>query len=76
MSDFECEPREAKKKNTTEQEIEVISNEVICVDNLPLSQPKSVGRVLFLDNAAICKLLDENDKCLLSKIYTLETIEK
>ncbi|CAL5342104.1 unnamed protein product [Camellia sinensis] len=41
MSDFECEPREAKKKKTTKQAIEVISNEVICVDNLPLSQPAS-----------------------------------
>ncbi|CAL5383354.1 unnamed protein product [Camellia sinensis] len=75
MSDFECEPREAKKKKTTKQAIEVISNEVICVDNLPLSQPKSVERVLFPDKAAVCKLLDENDKCLLTKIYNLETTE-
>ncbi|CAL5403148.1 unnamed protein product [Camellia sinensis] len=75
MSDFECEPRETKKKKTTKQAIEVISNEVICVDNLPLSQPKLVERVLFPDKAAICKLLDENDKCLLNKIYSLETID-
>ncbi|CAL5402494.1 unnamed protein product [Camellia sinensis] len=72
MSDFEREPREAKKKKTTKQVIEVISNEVICVDNLPLSQPKPIERVLFTDKAAICKLLDKNDKCLLNKIYNLE----
>ena len=75
MSDFECEPREAKKKKTTKQAIEVMSKEVICVDNLPLRQPKPVERVLFPDKAAICKLLDENDKCLLDKIYNLETTE-
>ncbi|CAL5417497.1 unnamed protein product [Camellia sinensis] len=46
MSNFECEPREAKKKKTTKQAIEVISKEVIYVDNLPLSQPKPVERVL------------------------------
>ncbi|CAL5361380.1 unnamed protein product [Camellia sinensis] len=57
----------------TKQAIEVISNEVICVDNLPLSKPKPVERILFLDKVAICKLLDENDKCLLSKIYNLKT---
>ncbi|CAL5383171.1 unnamed protein product [Camellia sinensis] len=76
MSDFECEQREAKKKKTTKQAIEVISNEVICVDNLPLSQPKPVKRVLFPDKAAIWKVLDENDKCLLYKIYNLEITEK
>ncbi|THG13584.1 hypothetical protein TEA_007847 [Camellia sinensis var. sinensis] len=75
MSDFECEPREAKKKKTTKQVIEVISNEMICVDNLPLSQPKPVERVLFPDKAAIYKLCDENDKCLLNKIYNLETTD-
>ncbi|CAL5353654.1 unnamed protein product [Camellia sinensis] len=75
MSDFECEPREAKKKKTTKQVIEVISNEMIYVDNLPLSQPKPVERVLFPDKAAICKLCDENDKCLLNKIYNLETTD-
>ncbi|CAL5392384.1 unnamed protein product [Camellia sinensis] len=37
MFDFECEPREAKKKKTTKQAIEVMSKEVICVDNLSLS---------------------------------------
>ncbi|CAL5379829.1 unnamed protein product [Camellia sinensis] len=75
MSNFECEPREAKKKKTPKQAIEVTSKEVICVDNLPLSQPKPAERVLFLDKAAICKLLDENDKCLLNKTYNLETTE-
>ncbi|CAL5414602.1 unnamed protein product [Camellia sinensis] len=52
MSDFECEPREAKKKKTTKQTIEGISKEVIYVDNLPLSQPKPVERILFPDNAS------------------------
>ncbi|CAL5422982.1 unnamed protein product [Camellia sinensis] len=75
MSDFECEPREAKKKKTTKEAIEVMSKEVICFDNLPLSQPKPVERVLFPDKATICKLLDENDKCLLNKIYNLETTD-
>ncbi|CAL5401255.1 unnamed protein product [Camellia sinensis] len=75
ISDFECKPRKAKKKKTTKQAIEVISNEVICIDNLPLSQPKPVEMVLFPNKAAICKLLDENDKCLLSKIYNLEIID-
>ncbi|CAL5337423.1 unnamed protein product [Camellia sinensis] len=75
MSDFECEPREAKKKKTTKQAIEVMSKEVICVDNLSLSQAKPVERVLFPDKAAICKLLDENDKCLLNKIYNLKTTD-
>ncbi|CAL5435109.1 unnamed protein product [Camellia sinensis] len=75
MFDFECEPREAKKKKTTKQAIEVMSKEVICVDNLSLSQAKPVERVLFPDKAAICKLLDENDKCLLNKIYNLETTD-
>ncbi|CAL5329761.1 unnamed protein product [Camellia sinensis] len=63
-------------KETTKQAIEVTSKEVICVDNLPLSQPKPAERVLFPDKAAICKLLDENDKCLLNKTYNLETTEK
>ncbi|GMP94245.1 hypothetical protein CsSME_00043771 [Camellia sinensis var. sinensis] len=75
MFDFECEPREVKKKKTTKQAIEVMSKEVICVDNLSLSQAKPVERVLFPDKAAICKLLDENDKCLLNKIYNLETTD-
>ncbi|GMP56019.1 hypothetical protein CsSME_00020645 [Camellia sinensis var. sinensis] len=75
MSDFECEPREAKKKKTTKQAIKVMSKEVIYVDNLSLSQAKPVERVLFPDKAAICKLLDENDKCLLNKIYNLETTD-
>ncbi|CAL5440261.1 unnamed protein product [Camellia sinensis] len=75
MFDFECEPREAKKKKTTKQAIEVMLKEVICVDNLSLSQAKPVERVLFPNKAAICKLLDENDKCLLNKIYNLETTD-
>ncbi|GMQ10992.1 hypothetical protein CsSME_00053783 [Camellia sinensis var. sinensis] len=75
MFDFECEPREAKKKKTTKQAIEVMSKEVICVDNLSLSQAKPVERVLFPDKATISKLLDENDKCLLNKIYNLETTD-
>ena len=48
---------------------------MICDDNLPLSQPKPVERVLFLDKAAICKLLDENDKRVLIKSYNLKITE-
>ncbi|THG02859.1 hypothetical protein TEA_008930 [Camellia sinensis var. sinensis] len=45
---------------------------LVVIEPLQISMVKKIKIKI---KVAICKLLDENDKCLLSKIYNLETID-